>query len=211
MEGKSNMADDLQSLIDRIQKDGLAKAESETQRMVAAAQQQAAKLIQDAEAQAKAIVARAEQEGLTFVERGNKSLEQAARDVILSVHQAVSDTMNALVSQTVGEALTLDVIKQMMVKVVESYCGRQGDCAELDLLVSPADQKQIVDFFMQQYRSAIEKGVEIHADGGIVSGFRVSIEGTQVHHDFTRKEIAAALGRLLRPRLAEIVKAAAKP
>ncbi len=210
MEGKSIMAEDLQSLIDRIQKDGLAKAEAETQRMVAAAQQQAAKLIQDAEAQAKAIVARAEQEGQTFVERGDKSLEQAARDVILSVHQAVSDTMNALVSRTVGEALTLDVIKQMMVKVVESYSARQGDCAELDLLVSPADQKQIVEFFLQEYRAAIEKGVEIHADSGIVSGFRVSIEGTQVHHDFTRKEIAAALGRLLRPRLAEIVKAAAK-
>jgi V/A-type H+-transporting ATPase subunit E len=204
------MAEDLQSLIDRIQQDGLAKADAETKRMVAAAQEQAATLIKEAEARAKDIVAGAERDGQIFVERGNKALEQAARDVILSVHQAVSDTLNGLVSQSVGEALSLDVIKQMMVKVVDSYCGRQGDCAEVDLLVNPADQKQIVDFFMQQYRAAIDKGVEIHADSGIVSGFRVSIEGTQVHHDFTQKEIAATLCKLLRPRLAEIVKAAAK-
>jgi V/A-type H+-transporting ATPase subunit E len=204
------MAEDLQNLIDRIQQDGLAKADAEAKRIIAAAQQQAATLLKEAEAGAREIVARAERDGQTFVERGNKALEQAARDVILSVHQAVSDTLNGLVSQTVGEALTLDVIKQMMVKVVESYCGKQGDCAEVDLLVSPADQKQIVDFFMQQYRSAIEKGVEIHADSGILSGFRVSIEGAQVHHDFTQKEIAAALCKLLRPRLAEIVKAASK-
>lgn len=204
------MAEDLQNLIDRIQQDGLAKADAEAKRIIAAAQQQAATLLKEAEAGAREIVARAERDGQTFVERGNKALEQAARDVILSVHQAVSDTLNGLVSQTVGEALTLDVIKQMMVKVVESYCGKQGDCAEVDLLVNPADQKQIVDFFMQQYRAAIDKGVEIHADSGIVSGFRVSIEGTQVHHDFTQKEIAATLCKLLRPRLAEIVKAAAK-
>jgi hypothetical protein len=31
-----------------------------------------------------------------------------------------------------------------------------------------------------------------------------------VHHDFTQKEIAAALGRLLRPRLAALVRKAAE-
>jgi V/A-type H+-transporting ATPase subunit E len=205
------MAEDLQSLIDRIQQDGLAKAEGETQRMVAAAQEQAAKLIQDAEAQAKARVERADRDSQIFVERGNKALEQAARDVILSVHQAVSETLDRLVLRTVGEVLTLDVIKQMMVKVVEAYCARQGDCTGVDLLVAPSDQKKIVEFFLQEFRSAIDKGVEIHVDSGLGSGFRVSIEGTQVHHDFTPKEIAAALSKMLRPRLAEIVKAAAKP
>ena len=54
--------------------------------------------------------------------------------------------------------------------------------------------------------------MEIHADGTVVKGFKVSLTDNQLHHDFTQPEIAAALGRLLRPRLAEIVRqAATKP
>jgi hypothetical protein len=114
------------------------------------------------------------------------------------------------VEADVGKALSPDVVKQMMVKLVESYCANKGDCSEIDLLVNPADQKGIADFFLQEYREALEKGVEIHADSSVVAGFRASIEGAHVHHEFTRKEITEALCRLLRPRLAEIVKASVK-
>lgn len=204
------MADDLQQLIERIQQEGLAKAEGEARRIVEEARAEAEALRRDAEAQARAIVEAAEGEARTFAERGNKALEQAARDVILSVRQAVDDTFQALVRQTVGDALTLDTVKQMMVKVVEGYCARQGQCSEIDLMVNPGDQQPLVDFFLKTYREAIDKGIEIHADAGVVKGFRVSVEGEHLHHDFTQQEIAAAMGRLLRPRLAEILKRAAQ-
>jgi V/A-type H+/Na+-transporting ATPase subunit E len=202
------MAEELQNLLDRIQKDGVAKGEEAAGRIVAAARQQAAGLVKDAEAKAQAILRTAEQDSQVFVERGRKALEQAARDVVLSVEQAVSDTLRAIVNTRVGEALSPDTLKQLMVKVIDAYCSRHGDCSQIDLLVSPADQKAIVDYFMQQYREALTRGVEIHADSGVVKGFRVSIDNEQVHHEFTQKEIAEALCRLLRPRLAEIVRAA---
>lgn len=204
------MAEELQHLIDRIQQDGVAKADAEAGRIVAAAKEQAAAIIADAEAKARSRVVDAERDAGFFVERGRKSLEQAARDVVLSVHQAVSDTLRRIVEADVGKALTPDVIKQMMIKLVEAYCANKGDCSEIDLLVNPADQKMIVNFFLQEYREALEKGVEIHADASVVAGFRASIEGAQVHHEFTRKEITEALCRLLRPRLADIVKASLK-
>jgi V/A-type H+-transporting ATPase subunit E len=204
------MADELQQLIERIQQEGLAKAEGEARRIVDEARAQAETLRRDAETQARDIVEAAEREAKTFAERGGKALDQAARDVILSVHQAVNDTFQALVRQTVGEALTLDTLKQMMVKVVEGYCAGQGQCSEIDLIVSPRDQQPLVDFFLKSYREAIDKGIEIHADAGVVKGFRVSLEGEHLHHDFTQQEIAAAMGRLLRPRLAEILKRSAQ-
>jgi V/A-type H+-transporting ATPase subunit E len=202
------MAEELQSLIDRIQQDGVAKADAEARRIVAAANEQAAGIMRDAETRAKALLAQAEQEARTFGERADKALEQAARDVVLQVQEAVTQTLQALVATRVGEALAPDTLKQMLLKVVQAYCGKEGDCSQIDLLVSPADQKSIVEFFLKEYRDSIDRGVEIHADTGVVKGFRVSIENAQLHHDFTQKEIAAALGRLLRPRLAEIMKRA---
>lgn len=202
------MAEELQSLIDRIQQDGIAKAEVEARRIVAAANEQVAGLVRDAESRAKTILTQAEQDARTFGERADKALEQAARDVVLQVQEAVTQTLQAIVATRVGEALSPDTLKQMLLKLVQSYCGHQGDCSQIDLLVSPADQKAIVDYFLKEYRDAIDRGVEIHADAGVVKGFRVSIENAQLHHDFTQKEIADALGRLLRPRLADIMKRA---
>jgi V/A-type H+-transporting ATPase subunit E len=200
------MAEELQHLIDRIQKDGIAKAEAEAGRIVAQAKEDSAAIIREAEIKAREHTAGAEKDAELFAERGRKSLEQAARDVVLLVNQAVSDTLKRIVDADVGKALTPDVMKQMMVKLVETYGANKGDSVEIDLLVNPADQKVIVDFFLKEFRSALEKGVEIRADAGVLSGFRASIEGAHVHHEFTRKEIAEALCRLVRPRLAEIVK-----
>ncbi len=202
------MAEELQHLIDRIQKDGVAKADAEAARIVAEARLKADQLVKAAESQAGEIVSGAEREAQLFADRGRKALEQASRDVILPVQQAVTDTLRRIVDASVGKAMTPELVREMMVKVVESYCAAKGDCAEIDLLVNPADQKAVVDFFLREYRTALEKGVEIHADSGVVAGFRASVEGEHVHHEFTRKEITEAFCRLLRPRLAEIVKGA---
>jgi hypothetical protein len=78
----------------------------------------------------------------------------------------------------------------------------------VDLLVGPDDHKRIVEYFLRHFRSAIERGAEIHMTADVGHGFRVLLEDQHLHHDFTRQEIAAALSRMLRPALAEIVRKA---
>jgi V/A-type H+-transporting ATPase subunit E len=204
------MTEDLQNLIDRIQKEGLSKAESEAGRIVAAAQESAAGLVRDAEARAKDIVTRAESDSRTFVERGNRALEQVARDTILLVRDAVSDTLGAIVRAEVGRAIAPEVLQEMVIKVVAAYADADREGRDLRLVLAPEDAKRIGDYFLQRYRTAIEKGLRIEANKGIPAGFRVSSDGTHVHHDFTPEKIAEAFCQMLRPRLAEIVKQAAK-
>ena len=48
--------------------------------------------------------------------------------------------------------------------------------------------------------------MEIKADDSIISGFKVSLKGDNVQHDFSGEAITEAMCRLLRPHLAEIVK-----
>ena len=79
------MAEDLQSLIDRIQKDAVGKAETEAQAIIAKAKAQAAEIVKSAETEAKAKLEKADTEAKAFEERSERTLEQAARDLLLTI------------------------------------------------------------------------------------------------------------------------------
>lgn len=202
------MPEELQSLLDRIQKDGVLKAQAETDRILAEARRQADQIVRDAEKQAQDIRKNAERDSEVLVQRGRKALEQAARDTILSVGEATQNLFRGFVARDVEKALSPDVLKKMLIAVVQSYCTGEDACSRIDLLVNPAQQKQIVDFFMSEFREALHKGIEIHATPHLAAGFRVSIESDNVHHDFSPEAIVEALCHFLRPQIADIVRRA---
>lgn len=204
------MPEELQNLLERIQKDGVDKAEAEAGRIVSEAKKSAQAIKAEAEEAADAAMKKAELDGKAFIERGRKSLEQAARDVILSVGDAVSSTMVGIVDREVSQALTGDTLKKMLTTVVELYCKKKSGSTAIDILLNAEQQQEIVNFFMSKYAEAVRNGLEIKADGGIVSGFRVSVADEKVEHDFSGEAITEALCQLLRPHLAEIVRESAK-
>lgn len=200
------MAENLQHLLERIQKDGIEKAEAEAQSIVSKAREQAAAMLKEAEEKRQAFLAKAEQDADLFVERGRKSLEQAARDVVLSVKEAVKNTLQAVVEDRVRPALDSDMLPEMIAKVVESYASQSA--GGMDILVSKADRERVVDYFMKELQDAIHQGCTIRGSERIVSGFQVSMDHGRVWHDFSGTAIAEAMSALVRPHLAEIVRAA---
>jgi V/A-type H+/Na+-transporting ATPase subunit E len=202
------MSEELKSLLDRIQKDGVDRAEAEAQKILADARRKAAEIVGEAGRTAHAARDKAEQDAAAFMERARKSLEQAARDVILSVRDAVNDTFSAIAREKVQESMTPETVSRMILTVVETYAANLTGDARLDILLAPAQQKQVVDLLMAGFRERLGAGVDIKADAGVVSGFRVRLVNDQVEHDFTGPAIAAALCQLLRPHIGEIVKSA---
>ncbi len=203
------MAEELQSLLDKIQREGVGKAETKAAEIVAAAETKAAGIVGDAEKKAKQSVERAEREAAAFAENSEKSLKQAARDVILSVGEAVARTMDGMVAAGVGKALTPDVLKDAVVKVVDLY-ARDGQAGSLEVRLNPRDREQIQGYFTARFAAAMESGLKIESDAGISGGFVVRIKGGSVSHDFSSEAIAEALCGLVRPRLAGIVNDAVK-
>ena len=204
------MAGELQPLLDQIQKEGIEKAETEASAILARAKEQSAKITGDAEAAAAALIAKAEADAKVFEQRGVATLEQAARDVILSVGQGIKHIFDDLVLSSTGDALRPDVLETMMVKMAQASAERLGTESRIELLISKADQGQLVNFFMDKYREKLIHGVELHADNGVLKGFKVSFADDYVFLDFTQDAIAKALMEFLRPKLAEIVGRAAQ-
>lgn len=199
------MAEELQHLIERIRKEAVDAAEAQSAQIVSKAREKAAALVKEAEEKAKGKMLKAEQDAQVFTERSTRALEQAARDLLITVGQGVENVLADIVDEAVDKALDIEGLKKMLVKLVESYCAHQGEESRIDVLLSPRDQEELVKFFADQYRQKLLHGVKLHVDNEIFKGFKVSFVNDHVYHDFTKEAIAESLANFLRPQLAEIV------
>lgn len=199
------MAEELQHLIERIQREAVDTGEQEATRIVARAQEKAAALVRDAEQQAAARLEKAEQDAKQFTERSLQTLRQASRDLLITVGQGVENIVGRLAVEAAQEALTISTVQQMLVKLAEAYVGRSDRDRRIDVLLNPAEQAQLVAFFKDRYHDALQSGIEIRGDERVLKGFRVSFDAGHLTHNFTQEAIAEALANFLRPHLAEIV------
>jgi V/A-type H+-transporting ATPase subunit E len=204
------MAEELQHLIDRIHREAIDKAEKEAGLILAQAKEKAAALVKEAEAQAAARLEKADRDSQVFVERSARTLEQAARDLLITVGQGIEHIVQDIVGDATGQALGTDTLQQMMLKIAQAYAEKAGAESRIEFLIGEKDQAAVVKYFANQYRHHLVKGLTIRTDNGVLKGFRVMLKDEQVSHDFTQPAIAEALANFLRPHLAEVVHRAAR-
>ncbi len=203
------MAEELQPLLEQIRKEGVEKAEVLAAEILAQAKAKAAQIIRDAEVKAKDLVVKAQADAEIYTQRSTATLEQAARDLLITVGQGIGNIMADIVAESVDSALKIEVLEQMMIKMAQC-CAEHPDETRIELLISKKDQADLVKFFAQKYREKMVHGIELHVDNEILKGFKVSFADDHMYLDFTSEAIAASLTAFLRPKLAEIVSRVAK-
>ena len=203
------MAEELQHLIERIRKEGVESGEKAADALVAEAKKKAAAIVADAQKQAKEMSAKADQEAVAFATRGKATLQQAARDLLISIGGAVGDVVNGIVDAKVGAALSPELVAQMLLKLAEAY-AKDGGQGGIVAMLGEADAVAVKAYFAKEYQGRLAAGIQIESDKGIFKGFRVGAKGGQVFHDFTKEAIAESLANFLRPELAQLVKKAAE-
>jgi len=203
------MAEELQHLIERIRKEGVESGEKAADSLVAEAKKKAAAIVADAQKQAKDMVAKAEKDSAAFAERGQATLRQAARDLLISIGGSVGDVVAGIVDAKVGAALTPDLMAQMLVKLAEAY-AKDGGEGGIVAMLGEDDAAAVKAAFAKEYQNKLAAGIQIESDKEIFKGFRVGAKGGQVFHDFTKEAIADSLANFLRPELAQLVKKAAE-
>ncbi|MGN0846549.1 MAG: hypothetical protein ACI4RA_04100, partial [Kiritimatiellia bacterium] len=99
------MAEQLQQLLEKIQRDGVEKANAEAVAILAKAKADAAAIVKEAETKAAACRAQAETDAQAFEARAQKTIAQGARDTILEVKDAVGRLLEKLLAADVAAAL----------------------------------------------------------------------------------------------------------
>lgn len=199
------MAEELQGLLDRIQQDGIDRAESEAAKIVEDARKKAEQIVADAQKQAETKLKQAEQDAGAFETRSTNALHQTARDVVLSVEDAVANVFQSILEAQVEKALSGEKFQALLLEVVSRYAN-DSQSGSLDVMLSDEQKEAVNAYLMKEAAEQIRQGLTVKGTRAIRSGFSVSVKDQGIEHDFSGDALVAAFEQLLRPQLAEIVK-----
>ncbi|MDR2898339.1 MAG: V-type ATP synthase subunit E [Spirochaetaceae bacterium] len=199
----------LQELIDKIKKDGVESAESSAAAIVAEAEKKAAAIIQEAEKSAADLVAKAKIENDRAEKAGVASIRQAARNLIISFRDSIVAELSALVASETEKAFDPSTLKTLIPEVVKNWF-KDEDADSVSVLLSEKDLAAVESGFKSALKDELAKGLEVKADASLSAGFRVGVKNGAAYYDFSAEAVAELFSSYLNPRIAEILKAAAK-
>jgi V/A-type H+-transporting ATPase subunit E len=198
----------VQSLIDKIKKDGITSAEQQAAEIVTKAQNDAERLVNDAEAQAADMLKTAKAECERMEKSSNDAVKQAARNVLLSFQDAMNAQLAAIVKTETARAFSPDLLKALVPETVRAWAAKP-DAEDLSVLLAPRDLAALESGLMAALQSVLAHGVSLKADKDITGGFRIGTKDGAAFYDFSGESVAALFAAYLNPKVAAIMKAAA--
>ncbi len=193
------MAEALKYLIEQIHKEGVEKADEQANTIISQAKDRASKIVAEAEKKAHDSLLKAKIESDAFAERSVKTLEQAARDLLITVGQGCEKVVTETLGKNIDGALSGDLLEKMILNVVKQHQG-----SSIELSVSEADKAALTAFCAEQTKKSGQE-IALQSDSEVLNGFKVGFKGKNVYLDFSGEAVADALASFLRPALAETV------
>ena len=191
-------------MIEQIHKEGVEKANEQAETLLSQAKEKAAKIVAEADQKAHAALLKAKNESEAFAERSVKTLEQAARDLLITVGQGCEKVVTETLGKNVDGAVSGDLLEKMILSVVEQNKG-----SSVELSVSDADKAALTAFCTEQAKKSGQE-IKLQSDAEILSGFKVGFKGQNVYLDFSGEAVSEALASFLRPELAKTVSGVAR-
>lgn len=187
--------EDLQGLLEKINRDGVEKANAEAVRIVGDAKAKADALVKAAESAAAQTKAAAEKAAADYQVRAAETVKQAARDVVLGVRESVTRLLEGLLAKDVEAALADDAVAiGLVAAAIRDLTGPGEVVAGAKLAAALKAQ------------AAALKDFTLVTDEALGTGFSVRLDGGRVEHAYTGEVIAAELAKRLRPDLAALLK-----
>ncbi|NLA91899.1 MAG: V-type ATP synthase subunit E [Spirochaetales bacterium] len=195
----------IQDLVDSIKREGIEVAESEATKIVTEAKQEAADLVAAGTKEATSIVEKAKKESDLMVASGKAALEQAARDLLLSLQKKIEGHFERLLEANVVASFKSADLVALISEVVKANLTPNKESA-VDL--NPDTFKKLGTSLKEALAKEIKEGLEIRPLDAVSSGFRLSQKDGSSYYDFSGTEISQMLKHFLNPTLQEIVTAA---
>lgn len=198
----------LNDLLEKIQKDGAAKANAEAERIRTEAENQARAVVAQAQSDAEEIVASARFEAERLVSAGNDALRQSGRDLLLTVEGRLVRLFREVTRASVDQALSPQVVAKLAQTLVEAW-GTQGEKG-IEVTLASADADAVGDELRRVLANKVASGVTIVASDRLAKGFRVQGAGSSLTLDLSSEALAELLADSLQPSLAKLLREAAR-
>lgn len=199
------MAMELDSLIRKIKTEGVEEAKKRSEEIIAQAEEKAREIIKDAESERVRIIKEGQKEVANLKRSGEEALNQASRDLLLTLRQKIIDLFDGVIKEKVCEELSSKNLKNIIAKIIENFKRDEG-LDNIEVLLSKDDKKELEAVLLKSLKEKLKEGLTFRVSAGIEKGFRIGEKGKNFYYDFTDDAIAEAFKLYLNPKIAEILK-----
>ena len=199
----------LQELIDRIKKDGVASAESQAADIVKAAEEKARSIVGEAEKKADDMIKVAKGEISRLEKASDDAIAQAGRNMLLSFRESLVAELDRFIKDETEKAYSKDMLKTLVPETVKAWV-KDKEAGKLSVILSEKDLKALEDEFKSALKAEISGGLELKSDSSVTAGFRIGVNDGAAFYDYSAESVAELFSAYLNPRVASIMKGAAK-
>ena len=202
------MADELQALLDRLDKEGIRRGEEERERIVSKAREEAAGILSDAKEKASKMVSDAEASCAPLRQKSEESIRQSGRQVLLQVRRELESRVQGAVESLLKSELKPGVVAGIVAKLCEEYVKASGNEDRISVLVPEGELEELRAAVSAALAASLRERVVLKPDKRLSGGFKLSFGGAgQVVYDFSDEALAEALASHLSPALGALITA----
>lgn len=196
------MDEDLDSLIEKITREGVSQAEKESKEIERQAREKADAIIANARSKADDKIQKTEEECKRQKQAMLDELELASRDLILSVEQKVLQMFR----NTLEEKISISLSSGQSTFIKSIFEKWKGSEQGWSIHLSEPELRNLTDDLLNSMREKVKGGLEIQSDSEIKSGFKIMVKDGSYYLDFTVGTMAELLMEQLSPILRNILR-----
>ena len=197
------MAEELQSLLEKIRADGIEKAEAEREEILKKARAEAEEIVSAARSKAKEIGDAAAAEAASLQTRAENTIRQAARDIVLKLKAELETRLRRAVSSSVKEAMTPAFMAELIRTMAADFA--KDPESQITVLASARDAEALAAAVRDTLGASFKAVPQVLADNSVKSGLQVSFSGDEVFFDFSEEAITGLVGAYAGEKLARIL------
>lgn len=199
----------LQELIDKIKRDGVAVAENSASEMISNAEKEAKRIIDNAKREAENIINQAKEDANRFEKSSEDSIKQASRNLLLQFRDSVTKELSSIVNETISDSISKDSLEKLIPEIIKEWT-KNSDAKDISVLLSEKDLQTLESSFKNSLKNEISQGLTLKVDNSLSKGFRVGIKDGAAFYDFSAETVAELFSAYLNPKVSALMKEAAK-
>lgn len=191
----------LDSLIEKIRKEGIEEAQQSSEQILKDAKKKASSIADQAKKDADKLIEDGKRQVEQFRANAEADLKQATRNAELLLKEKITALFDNVFKRKVSETMTDEFLQKMILNIT----GAWGKDAKAEIVLSEADQKKLESVLFAGLKEDVKKNITIRASNDVSKGFRIGLKDEQVFYDFSDEAVAQVLKTLINPRLKEIL------
>ncbi|MDD5477304.1 MAG: hypothetical protein PHG87_03760 [Candidatus Omnitrophica bacterium] len=198
------MAQEIKDLIAKIQQEGVKAAQEQAAQIKAQADLQAKEIISVAKIEAKRIIENADAQAKKLDASTNASLQQAGRDLLISLRKEINSVLGNLIKAELGRALTAEELAGIIGSLIKSAPLSLN--SEIVVSLNEKDKEKLEKGFFKHLAQETKKQIILKSTDGIDRGFVISFDAGKSIFDFSDTALTEYITGSLKPELDKILK-----